>query len=48
MKRLVLALLLRAALLLPNPPKKALVQCGKCPTWNEPDRTRCIGCGANL
>lgn len=38
------AVVLVAAILLANPPRQPLKQCS-CGTSNEPDRTRCIGCG---
>lgn len=42
-----LAVLAIAAVVLANPPRQPLKVCG-CGTSNEPDRTRCIGCGASI
>lgn len=39
------AVVLVAAILLANPPRKPLKTCGGCQTQNEPDRTSCISCG---
>lgn len=50
MKGLILALALRALLLLPQPPKQPMVRCGDCGTWNDPARGsgRCRNCQAWL
>ncbi len=49
MKKLLIgAALVAALLLLPNPPKPPMKQCGDCNTWNEDSRTRCIGCQAPI
>lgn len=29
----------------PRPPRQEMKQCSACETWNEADRTVCIGCG---
>lgn len=43
----IAAFVLVAVLMLANPPRKPLKVCG-CGTSNEPERSRCIGCGGSF
>lgn len=47
-RKLVLPIAFAVAVLLANPRRGSLKNCGSCGTPNEPDRTACIGCGARF
>lgn len=44
----ILALLLLLVLDLPRPPPPPMKQCSNCQTMNEPSRTKCRNCGADI